>query len=117
MKRLEPRFKLWLNSSIIEGAFGDGKWRLLKAIEREGSLRAASESLGISYRKAWGDLKKAETTLGIALVEKHRGGRAGGQTLLTAAGRKWGDAYMRFRQDIEKAIAKACRKHLAELTE
>jgi len=116
MKKLQPRFKLWLNSGRIEGAFGDGKWRLLKAIETEGSLRAASESLRISYRKAWGDLKKTQTALGVALVEKRRGGRAGGQTLLTAAGRKWADAYMRFRQDIEKAIAKAYRKHLTELT-
>lgn len=116
MKRLQPRFKLWLNSGGIEGAFGDGKWRLLKTIETEGSLRAASESLRISYRKAWGDLKKTQTALGIALVAKQRGGKMGGQTVLTNEGRKWVEAYMRFRQDIEKATAKAYRKHLLELT-
>ena len=115
MNKLQPKLKLWLNSGTIEGAFGDGKWRLLKAIEAEGSLRAASQSLRISYRKAWGDLKKTEAALGIAMVEKRRGGRAGGQTVLTAEGRRWGDAYMRFRRDIEKAIAKAYRKHFTEL--
>ena len=116
MKTLQPRFKLWLNRERNEGAFGDGKWRLLQAIETEGSLRAASESLRISYRKAWGDLEKSQTALGVDLVEKRRGGREGGKTVLTAAGKKWADAYTRFRQDIEKATAKAYRKHLTELS-
>ena len=116
MKNLQPRFKLWLNSNNIEAAFGDGKWRLLKAIESEGSLRAASQLLRISYRKAWGDLNKAQAGLDTALVEKHRGGRAGGQTVLTPQGKKWTDAYIGFRRDIEKSVAKAYKKHFKELT-
>ena len=86
MKKLRARFKLWLSSKEAEGVFGDGKWRLLKAIETEGSLKSASESLQISYRKAWGDLKKAERYLNIALVEKQRGGEGGGGSDLTEQG-------------------------------
>jgi molybdate transport system regulatory protein len=93
---LRARFRLWLNSRDVDGAFGDGKWRLLKAIEAEHSLRLASEALGISYRKAWGDLKKAQEGLNVTLVEKQRGGRLGGQTVLTEQGRKWVKAYARF---------------------
>ena len=115
MKKLQPRFKLWLNSNNIEGAFGDGKWRLLKAIESEGSLRAASQLLRISYRKAWGDLKKTQTALGLALVEKQRGGNMGGQTVLTAEGEKWIEAYNGFRGDIEKSVAKAFDRHFENL--
>ena len=63
MKKLRARFKLWLSTKDVEGVFGDGKWRLLKSIDAEGSLKAASESLRISYRKAWGDLKKAQDAL------------------------------------------------------
>jgi molybdenum-dependent DNA-binding transcriptional regulator ModE len=44
MKQLRTRFKLWLSSRDVEGVFGDGKWRLLKSIDAEGSLRAASQS-------------------------------------------------------------------------
>lgn len=117
MRKMRPRFKLWLNSGDIEGAFGDGKWRLLDAIEAQGSLRAASESLGISYRKAWGDLKKTQSALGVALVEKQRGGKMGGRTVLTDQGRKWINAYGAFRSDIEKAIAKAFGRHFAEVDE
>ena len=72
--KLKPRVKLWLNSEDVDGVFGDGKCRLLKSIEATGSLRAASELLHISYRKAWGDLKKAQNALGVALIDQHRGG-------------------------------------------
>ena len=89
MKKLKAKFKLWLSTRDIEGVFGDGKWRLLKAIENTGSLTQASESLRISYRKAWGDLKKAQEALNEPLVEKHRGGTQGGQSTLTEQGRKW----------------------------
>ena len=82
-----PRLKLWMSSSDAEGVFGDGKWRLLGAIEQHGSLSAAAVALDMSYRKAWGDLRKAEDCLKIALIENHRGGRTGGRTDLTDAGR------------------------------
>ncbi len=115
MKKLRARFKLWLSSEDAEGAFGDGKWRLLKAIDNKGSLNAASKSLRISYRKAWGDLKKAQEALGVNLVEKQRGGVLGGKTTLTGQGEKWVKAYTKFRSDIEKEVAKAYKRHIARL--
>lgn len=115
MKKLRARFKLWLSTRDIEGVFGDGKWRLLKAIENTGSLTSASKLLRISYRKAWGDLKKAQEALNIALVKKRRGGILGGQTTLTDQGKKWVKAYMRFRDDTEKAVEKAYEKHIKVL--
>ena len=115
VKKVRARFKLWLSSKDAEGVFGDGKWRLLKAIETEGSLTGACELLGISYRKAWGDLKKAEECLNTALLVKQRGGNMGGHTTLTEQGKKWVKAYTRFRHDVEKAVEKAYGKHLKEL--
>ena len=115
MEKLTARFKLWLNTEDAEGVFGDGKWRLLAAIDKEGSLKAASETLHISYRKAWGDLKKAEENLNVPLVQKHRGGRLGGRTGLTDQGRKWVKAYTAFRGDIEKAVERAYQEHVERL--
>ena len=115
MKQLRTRFKLWLSTEDAEGAFGDGKWRLLKKIDAKGSLSAASQSLHISYRKAWGDLKKAQQCLNVPLVEKQRGGIQGGQTALTEEGKKWVQAYARFRTDIERAIEQAYEQHIKEL--
>jgi molybdate transport repressor ModE-like protein len=115
MKQLRTKFKLWLSSEDAEGVFGDGKWRLLKKIDAKGSLKAASQSLHISYRKAWGDLKKTQQYLDLPLVEKQRGGVKGGRTALTEQGKKWVEAYTRFRSDIEKATEKAYEKHIREL--
>jgi molybdate transport system regulatory protein len=115
MKQLNTKFKLWLSSEDAEGVFGDGKWRMLKGIDTEGSLRAASQLLNISYRKAWGDLRKAEECLNVSLVEKQRGGIQGGQTALTEQGKKWVKAYARFRDDIEKAAEKAYEEHIKGL--
>ncbi|MFH1716042.1 MAG: LysR family transcriptional regulator [Planctomycetota bacterium] len=115
MGKLSAKFKLWLNSKDAEGVFGDGKWRLLEEIASSGSLNAASKTLRISYRKAWGDLEKAQDALHVALVEKQRGGASGGRTVLTKQGEKWARAYRRFRSDVEKAAEKAYNKHIREL--
>ena len=106
IEAIRPRFKLWLSNDSEDGLFGGGKWRLLDAIRQTGSLRAAAESLGISYRKAWGDLRKAEKGLGIKFLERRRGGSEGGETHLTEAGERWLAEYGRFQKKIEKAVAK-----------
>jgi len=76
-------YKAWLSSQNGKGIFGDGRWNLLKAIDEKGSLKAATKIIGINYRKAWEDLRKAEALFGFALIEKHRGGQKGGSTILT----------------------------------
>ncbi len=108
-RELRPGFKLWLSAGETEGVFGGGKWRLLEAIDKAGSLRGAAQSLGISYRKAWGDLRKAEEALGAVFVERHRGGSNGGDMLLTETGRKWVVEYARFQSNVKKAIDKEFR--------
>jgi molybdate transport system regulatory protein len=113
--RFRPCCKLWLSSAEAEGIFGDGKWRLLAAVRDAGSLRAATGALGISYRKAWGDVKKAERELGVSLVERHRGGAGGGVAALTADGHAWLAGYTRFRVEIEEALEHSYAKHLAPL--
>ncbi len=112
---LVPEFKLWLSNAHSQGIFGDGKWRLLAAIQKTGSLKAAAASLGMSYRKAWGDLKKAEEQLGVALIEKHHGGRTGGGTHLTDVGKTWQQGYAQFRHAMEKEANRAYRKYIKVL--
>jgi len=112
---IAPRCKLWMSSPRTEGVFGDGKWRLLQAVDQHGSLSGAADAMGMSYRKAWGDLKKAEKGLGVRLVERSRGGSEGGGTTVTEEGRRWIRAYTRYRAEVEKAIERAYRKHMAPL--
>jgi molybdate transport system regulatory protein len=112
---LTPQFKLWLSGRGAEGVFGDGKWRLLEAIQESGSLKSAAKTLKMSYRKAWGDLKKAERYLKVRLLKRQRGGCTGGGTELTEAGKKWLKAYTRLRTDAEKAVARAVEKHINKI--
>ena len=72
------------------------------------------DEVHISVAFTW-DLKKAERCLGVTLIDKHRGGRAGGQTTLSTQGRKWAKAYELFRRDIEKTVEEAYTKHFKGL--
>lgn len=75
--KLKPAFKAWLETE--EGyVFGPGVYSLLKKVRETGTLKDAAESLGMSYRFAWGLVKKAEHKIGRPLIHAHKGGRAGG---------------------------------------
>jgi molybdate transport system regulatory protein len=116
-RKIKVGLKLWFSSARDEGIMGDGKWRLLKAVGEHGSLLAASRALGMSYRKTWGDLGKAERCLGIQLVEKRRGGADGGGAALTPAGRRCIRAYDAYRAEVEAAAHRAYERHMAHLLE
>jgi molybdate transport system regulatory protein len=75
--RTRPAFKVWLETD--EGyVFGPGVYRLLRRVDETGTLKNAAESLGMSYRFAWGLIRKAEEKLGEPLIHAHKGGRSGG---------------------------------------
>jgi len=111
-KSLKPRLKLWLSSDGSENSFGDGKWRLLETIDKTESLKSTCEKLGISYRKAWGNLKNAEECLDFTLVNKSRGGKTHGHSNLTEQGKAWMEAYSKFHREVEDATDAAYKKHL-----
>jgi molybdate transport system regulatory protein len=113
---IQAHNKLWLTLKNGEGILGDGKWRLMKKIEETGSISQAAEKLGISYRKAWGDLKKAEELLGFPFMVKIRGGHAGGSSVLTQQGIEFLKAYGRFRKTMERAMQRSFELFLNEIS-
>ena len=106
---------MWLSSESGEGIMGIGKLTLLKKIRETGSIMVAAKELNISYRKAWGDIKKAEEFLGIKLLEKHRGGKHGGQTILTKTGINVINAFDSFYYDYSAIFNKSSVFFLDEL--
>jgi len=75
--KLKPTYKLWLETK--EGyVFGEGSLELLRKIEEVGTLSGAAEALGMSYRHAWGVIKKIESRIGGPLLRTRKGGREGG---------------------------------------
>ncbi|MCD4730715.1 MAG: LysR family transcriptional regulator [Bacteroidales bacterium] len=110
-------YKIWLSTSDGINLLGDGKWKILKAIEEHGSLKAATDSLGITYRRTWGDLKKIETELGFQLLEKNRGGKDGGKTYLTAQGKLLVDAFDEFHEKVDLIMDEAFQEFRQRLIE
>ena len=62
MSKSRPVSKIWLETD--EGyVFGPGLYHLLKTIQEKGTLKEASQQLDMSYRYAWGLIKKVEEKL------------------------------------------------------
>ena len=51
-----------------EKFFGEGPARLLRGVEKTGSLRGAALSMNMAYTKALKLIKNAEATLGFSLI-------------------------------------------------
>ncbi len=79
-------------------------FELLLHIGDLGSLVASAEKMKISYRKAWELVRQSEKTLGFQLIEKHRGGRDGGNSTLTPEGKKLVDAYRELRTEFDTSV-------------
>lgn len=97
-------YKLWMSSETGDSIIDDDKWHMLISIQQLGSLKAAADKEKISYRKAWGDIRKMESILDFPLVEKHRGGKSGGLTILTEEGLRLIDAYVKFRAEFQQNV-------------
>ncbi|MCR4870899.1 MAG: NTP transferase domain-containing protein [Atopobiaceae bacterium] len=63
--------------------FGPGPAELLERTRATGSLHAAASEMGMAYSKATRIIRTAEDGLGYALLERKRGGTAGGGSALT----------------------------------
>ena len=90
--------QLWLEDENGEG-FGRGRVELLKLVEELGSLSKAAKQLGMSYRGAWGKLKKAEHIVGAALVEASGTKREG--YVLTPEGKELVRRFQQWYEDVE----------------
>ncbi len=60
--------KIWVEDSDGNVVFGLGRFRILDAIERLGSLQAAAKELKMSYRAVWCRVKVSEERIGKPLV-------------------------------------------------
>jgi molybdate transport repressor ModE-like protein len=101
--RPHPAFKVWMETD--DGyVFGPGVYSLLKRVNEVGTLKEAATQLGMSYRYAWGLIRKAEEKLGEPLISAHKGGRSGGGGAeLTERGRYFLVEFQRLREQMARA--------------
>lgn len=99
------RVNLWLeiDRGII---FGLGRAQLLAKVAQYGSLKKAAEDLGMSYRAAWGKIKKTEKIIGAPLLDRSGARRDG--YVLTELGQELLNSYTQWFKYVEKiALQKA----------
>ncbi len=103
-KEIKPAFRLWLENE--DGyVFGKGAYTLLAKIREKGSLSEATKSLGLSYRYAWGIMKRVEKRIGKPVLKTSRGGKSGGGGCeLTDEGYVLMKKYERYRDAISDAM-------------
>ena len=79
--------RIWIeaNGNIL---LGEGRIKLLKAIDSNGSLSKAAKSMDMSYKKAWNLVDSINKSAKEPVVSKTTGGKGGGGALLTDHGKK-----------------------------
>lgn len=81
--RFVVRSKIWLEDSEGKVAFGLGRFRILEAIDRLGSMNLAAAELSMSYRAVWCRIRESEDRIGRKLVV-----RKGKGSVLTSFARR-----------------------------
>ena len=89
-----------------EKFFGEGPARLLHSIEKTGSLRAAAMSMEMAYTKALKLIRNAEKAMGVPLIRRSGGGKDGGGSSLTEAGKELLQRYEAYRDACIQANSK-----------
>jgi molybdate transport system regulatory protein len=77
---MKIRSKFWIENKG-EVVVGGGKTSLLLAVDRLGSIQRAADEFGMSYRHAWGAIRKIEQRAGFKILDTKLGKKGGGAQL------------------------------------
>lgn len=111
---LTPRAKIWIEQDG-QYVFGLGLSNILKAIDETGSIKAAAQKVGKSYRHVWSRVKDVERDFGIPLVETHVGGSGPQRSELTQEAKLLVREYDALRQKVFKLVERQFNKTLKSL--
>jgi molybdate transport system regulatory protein len=103
------RSKVWIE---LDGKpfLGEGRYNVLSAIERYGSLKNAAEETKVSYRRVRGMISDMEKTSGCKLVVTERGGREGGGAALTELANELLSCFRKQMHGVNTAIDSAFQR-------
>jgi len=109
---LQPGTKNWLR---LNGTFlmGPRYAALLEAVDHHGSIRAACQTVGLSYRTCLNRVRQMERVLGQPVLDTHRGGTEGGGASLTPTARAMVTVYREWRAELLKMSDAAFARALA----
>ncbi|HJV64232.1 MAG TPA: TOBE domain-containing protein [Geomonas sp.] len=99
----ELQASLWLQKSQ-QRYLGEERIALLEKIDELGSIAKAAKAAGISYKSAWDTLNQINNLAEAPLVERVTGGRGGGGTSLTEAGKKVVEQFLIVQEEHRKFL-------------
>ena len=62
------RSKIWVEDPSGKVAFGLGRFKILEAVDRLGSMNLAAAELSMSYRAVWCRIRESEERIGRKLL-------------------------------------------------
>ena len=107
---MEIKAKFWIENKG-EVVLGSGKAALLLAVDRFGSIQRAADEFGMSYRHAWGAIKKIEQRAGFKIVDTKLGGKEGGGARLTPNGKAFVGRVDSLLSDLHKVVEKRFKQN------
>jgi len=102
---MEIKAKFWIENKG-EVVLGAGKAALLQAVDRLSSIQQAADEFGMSYRHAWGAIRRIENRAGFKIVNTKLGGKEGGSTQLTPKGKAFVDRVDFLLSDLHRMVEK-----------
>ncbi len=97
MESLNFKVKLYLENDR-DKFMGIGVLWLLQKVETCRSLREAALEMGISYSKAFKMIENLEDSLGMKVLDRHKGGSDRGGATVTEFGHRFIELYDSFQQ-------------------
>ena len=115
MDNINLQVKLYLENEH-EKFMGIGVLWVLQRVSSCGSLRAAAAEMGISYSKAFRMVDTLEKTLGVPVLERHRGGMQRSGAKLTPFGQAFILLYDDFQRKCKTLMDEPFEKFSKELS-
>ena len=115
MDNINLKVKLYLENDQ-EKFMGIGVLWLLQRIESCGSLRAAAADMGVSYSKAFRMIETLESTIGVTVLERRKGGMQRSGAKLTPFGKAFISLYDDFQKNCKVLLEKPFEKFSEELS-
>jgi len=106
---VEIKAKFWVENRG-EVVLGSGKAALLLAVHGNGSIQKAAEEFGMSYRHAWGIIRKMEQRAGFKLINAQAGGGEGKGAQLTARGKDFLEKFTLFEETLREVTTEKFRE-------
>ncbi|BDD09527.1 ModE family transcriptional regulator [Fulvitalea axinellae] len=99
--RIKSRVWIEVDDNVL---LGEGRVRLIKEIEKTGSLSKGAKAMGMSYKKAWTLIDAINKSAKMPVISMSIGGKGGGGATLTDYGRELVATFDK--------INKSCWRHL-----